>query len=126
MTIFAALLAQLLASGPLPSAMEAPVNLYVECINRHFVSDLERRQKAGGEDGSIGPKIMDGAIAACSDVRLEAIAASNRALQREARFKEAAFRQAFVEERFNALDALSRWAVSPDGDPNNWSSDVKD
>jgi hypothetical protein len=125
MIIVLALAAQLNPS-PLPMEMEAPVTLYSECVNRNFTADIERSWGSKGEKTEAsGPKLINDAITACADTRFRAIALSERALEKARGFEEPKRRRAFVEDRFEQLDALLRWNVSPEGDPDNWSSDAQ-
>lgn len=115
---------QMRPSTPLPVGMEAPVNSYFECVHRGFRVEIERRWLTSQAMPN-GQVVMGKAIAACSEARARAIAASEAALRSVRGFESPGTRRAFVRERFDSLDALARWNVSPEGDPDNGTEDAQ-
>jgi hypothetical protein len=125
MMIVALMAAQFLGT-PLPREMEATLDPYTACVHRRFVADIERLVAANAVASSDSSEIMNGAIAACVGERGRAISLSEQALESVRGFEDADARRAFVREKFDSLDELFRWSITPEGDPDNWTPDAED
>ena len=117
---------QALPASPLPHPMEAPVNAYVECVTGRFMGRFDRLEAQRAEALPEASTVMENAIEACAQDRARALARSERALRAMRGFERPDARLLFVQERFDFVDAMMRWSVTAEGDPDNWNPDAAD
>lgn len=109
------LLLQAFPITPLPAQAEPAVERYAACVFGALETD-EAATKPRAESERQVKKALD----RCAETRVTSIRDAEQALRDVPGFSDSERRRAFVHERFNGLDAMTRELAAGGLDPDKW------